>query len=253
MLYDHPAYYELAFSFRDVAAETAFLRQAMTTHSGIAVNRVLEIACGPAPHAGPLIASGLDYVGLDKNPAMIAHATDKWGQLPKRLTFVTADMASFRLTEPVEFAFVLLGSLYLNTEERIAGHFDSLAAALAVGGLYFLDLCLEYADPLKGRPERRVVTEHNGVKIDSRFDIELVDADRQLYEERWRLRIEKEGETREFETVEQNVAWYPDEFTRFIEARPDFELVGSWADWDFGSPIIPGVTPDRPFTLLRRI
>jgi ubiquinone/menaquinone biosynthesis C-methylase UbiE len=35
---------------------------------------VLEVGCGPAHLAGPLLARGVGYVGLDRNPAMLARA-----------------------------------------------------------------------------------------------------------------------------------------------------------------------------------
>ncbi len=35
---------------------------------------VLEAGCGPAHLAGPLLARGIGYVGLDRNPAMVSRA-----------------------------------------------------------------------------------------------------------------------------------------------------------------------------------
>lgn len=253
MIYNYPEYYELAFSFRDIPSEAAFLRQAMLTHSEISVARVLEIAAGPAPHAGALTESGLHYTGLDNNPNMIDYATRKWHYLSPPPRFLRADMASFTLPEPVDFVFVLLGSLYVNTPERLTSHFDSVAETLRPGGLYLLDLCLEYGDPLVTNVGRHVVSHHRGVTVDSRFDITPLDPTRNLYEERWRLSVEKDGERREFETVEQNTALFPDDFERFIKSHRRFEMVGSWAHWDFGRPIEAGFEPERPFTLIRRI
>lgn len=253
MIYDYPEFYELAFAFRDITAETEFLRRVMHSYLPTPARSVLEIASGPATHAGQLIESGLHYVGLDNNRAMIEYAAGKWQHLGRPPRFVEADMASFELNNPVEFAFVLLGSLYLNTPERIESHFDSMAGALRRGGLYLLDLCVEYADPMQRNHDRLVITHHNGVTVESKFDIALIDKNRRLYEERWQVAINRDGERAEFETVERNMAWFAGEFESFIRSRNDFELVGSWAAWDFEQPIIPGLPPERPCSLLRRI
>ena len=51
-IYDYPEYYEVAFSFRDIPSEVSFMQECMSRFSHIPVNRVFEVACGPAPHAG---------------------------------------------------------------------------------------------------------------------------------------------------------------------------------------------------------
>jgi SAM-dependent methyltransferase len=45
-----------------------------TLVADLAGGAVLEVGCGPAHLAGPLLARGVGYVGLDRNPAMLARA-----------------------------------------------------------------------------------------------------------------------------------------------------------------------------------
>lgn len=253
MIYDNPKFYELAFSFRDIEAESAFMDRVIRTYSERPVRRLLEIAAGPAPHVGALAERGYAYVGLDKNPNMIAYATRKWETLPNPPQWLLADMASFTLPTPVDFVFVLLGSLYLNSPLALHTHFDSVAASLDRGGLYFLDLCLEFTDPLEGGSSRRAVTERDQVRLDSQFDIRLIDRACNLYEERWRLTVETPDSTRTINTVEQNMALFADDFRAFVDARPDFAFVGWWTDWNLESPIAPGQPLHRPFALVRRV
>ena len=43
---------------------------------------VLDVGCGPAHLAKALVARGVDYVGMDRNPAMLARAAravEAWG------------------------------------------------------------------------------------------------------------------------------------------------------------------------------
>ena len=47
-LYDYPAYYELAFSFRDIPREVTCFEQLFTKYAKLPVVRVLELAVAQA-------------------------------------------------------------------------------------------------------------------------------------------------------------------------------------------------------------
>ncbi len=253
MIYDHPTYYEVAFSFRDIPKETTFLSNCIDRYSKIEVNRVLEIACGYAPHAGELAKHGYRYLGLDNNRNMLDFAVDKWRQLDPKPEFLNADMTSFQTDQPVEFAYVMLGSLYVNTPDEMNSHFVSMADALRPGGLYLLDWCVQFGDPMKYADRNEVTHERDGIRIKSRFDIRLIDPPRQMYEEVWTLDIDDHGHRQQLQRTEQNRAIFPDEFLSFVNGRSDFEFVGWWSDWDFAQPISDNRQIIRPFALLRRV
>jgi SAM-dependent methyltransferase len=253
MIYDYPQYYEAAFSFRDIPREAAFLGFAMERFSSVKVKRVLEVACGFAPHAGALTEQGYRYVGLDNNRNMLDYATYKWHGLKPPPEFVQADMVKFELPGSVDFAYVMLGSLYLNSLEEMTSHFDSMARALRPGGLYFLDWCVQFSDPLASAANNAFVNERDGIRVESKFNIRLVDPARQMYEEVWTLNIVDNGRHKRFELIERNRAIFPQEFLLFVESRTDFEMVGWWKDWDFNKPIEGSVEVDRPIALLRRV
>jgi SAM-dependent methyltransferase len=252
MLYDHPQYYEVAFSFRDIEAETDFMTTCLKRFSQIPVRRILEIGCGHAPHAGALTERGFGYVGLDINRSMIDYAESKWALLRPPPQFVIGDMVDFECPEPVDFTFVMLGSLYLQSAEEMASHFDCVSRALQPGGLYFLDWCVQFSDPMVPRNSSEVVRQQDGIKIGSRFDIRLVDPARQLYEETWTVHVDDHGQQRQIRTVELNRAIYPQEFLLFVENHTRFEFVGWWHDWDLDRPIEKPGEPTRPLVLLRR-
>ncbi len=254
MLYDYPQYYELAFSFRDLTAETAFMRACIDRYSRIPVTSALELGCGPAPHAGILSSTlGCRYIGMDINSAMLRYAEQKWSATQPAPKFLHGNMVSFQLDRPVDFVFVMLGSLYLHTPEETNSHFDSVARALKPGGLYFLDWCIQFEDPLKYKDSNAFSIERDGVRLDSRFDIKLVDADRQLYEETWMVDIDDHGKRRQFSMKDHNKAILPGEFLSYLKTRDDFRFVGWWRDWDLSSPIHDDCEIRRPVTLLQRI
>lgn len=253
MLYDYPKYYEVAFSFRDIVRETEFLHRCICQFSGIPVKRILEIGCGPAPHAEQLVRHGYHYSGLDINANMIAHASDKWRDLNPSPEFIRGDMVSFRLPKKIDFAYVLLGSLYLNGTEDMHSHFDSIAVNLKKGGLYFLDGCVQFCDPLLHRDGNDYLIEKDGVKIHSEFDIRLIDRDRSLYEEIWTVNVDDRGEQREFKMVEHNRAIFPDKFMHFLSTRDDFEFVQWYKDWDMKLPVDDFNNVTRPVIIVKRV
>lgn len=252
MIYDYPEYYEVAFSFRDIPRETAFIDACIRRFSEIEVKRVLEVACGTAPHAGELARLGYRYIGLDNNRNMLDHATDKWRELNPSPKFIEGNMVSFESPHNVDFAYVMLGSLYLNSIEEMTSHFDSVAKCLRPGGLYFLDWCVQFSDPLTRTARNVAVTKSGGVKVESRFNIRLIDFAQQMYEEVWTLDVNDHGRHRQFEMIERNRAIFPQEFLLFVQSLTDFEMIGWWKEWDLDKPIEGDVEIDRPVALLRR-
>ena len=252
MIYDYPQYYEVAFSFRDIPRETAFMSECIEEYSDIRVRWVFEIACGFAPHAAELGRRGYRYLGLDNNRNMLDYAAHKWRDLKPRPEFVDGDMVRFKTPRKIDFAYVMLGSLYLNTIDEMTSHFDSVARALRPGGLYFLDWCVQFDDPLKHDGKNSVVQERDGVVVESEFNIRLVDPVQQMYEEVWTVNVNDHGRKRNLQMIERNRAIFPKEFLTFVRSRTDFEFVGWWRDWDLNQPITDLSTPDRPVALLRR-
>jgi len=59
---------------------------------------VLDLACGDAGLAGPLLAQGLGYSGVDLSPSMVDTARRRLGD---RIHVAVADLNAFEPTEPV--------------------------------------------------------------------------------------------------------------------------------------------------------
>ncbi len=252
MLYDHPQYYDIAFSFRDIEREVDFIVACIDRYSRIPVKRVFEIACGSAPHAGELTNRGYLYIGLDNNRNMLDHAAYKWRHLVPPPRFIEANMVTFIPSQQVDFAYVMLGSLYLNSLDDMTAHFDRMARSLQPGGLYFLDWCIQFSNLLVPRMASAVTQESDGIRVESHFNTRLVDSARQMYEEIWTVHVDDHGRRRTFETIERNRAIFPQEFLLFLESRTDFEFVGWWHDWDLEKPIEGNSEVQRPVALIRR-
>ena len=69
-IYDNPKYYEIAFDFRNIAAEVDLFEECFRRFARIPVHSLLEIGCGTCPHMIELARRGYKYTGLDINPNM---------------------------------------------------------------------------------------------------------------------------------------------------------------------------------------
>lgn len=252
--YDHPRYYELAFSFRDIAAEVDVMVQCIARHARCPVRRVLELACGPSQHMLELARRGLAFTGLDLSAIMLEHGRAKAQAAGVDAQFVQADMTSFKLDAPVEMAFVALGSLYVNSSATLGAHFDAVAAVLAPGGLYLLDWCVQFEPHKLFKPGGESWDMQDGA-IQVAASVEMVPTHpaEQLFEERLTLRVDDAGTQHLLMSRNTKRAIYPQEFLALIGARSDFEFIGWWNQWDLAQPITAD-TRDifRPIALLRR-
>ncbi|MGQ4808643.1 hypothetical protein NKDENANG_02031 [Candidatus Entotheonellaceae bacterium PAL068K] len=141
----HPHDYKIAFSFRDMGVEVDVFADVIKRYARLPVARMLEIGCRPASHASEISKRGYADVGLDCRDEMLAYARNQAKTISSSVTFVWADMKDFCFDEPVDFAFVLLGSLYVQRTPDLQAHFDVMSQVLNQGGLYLLDWCINFA------------------------------------------------------------------------------------------------------------
>lgn len=250
--YDNPEYYDLAFSWRDLAREVDVLEECIRSYSRIPVKRVLELASGTSPHLEELSKRGYHYTGLDINRAMVDWSKEKAGRLGIDAHFIQADMADFRIPEPVDFAFTMCGSLYTKSTGEFVSHLDSIAAALRPGGLYFLDWCInfEWNQP---KTEQKWKINRNGVEITVSFREKVIDLASQIAEHRLVGDLKESGREHHLESVDTIRVLLPQEFLLFLERSGTFEFVGWWNSWDLERPMEKEATADRPIVLIRRI
>jgi SAM-dependent methyltransferase len=138
--YDDAKAYDVAFSYRDVEAELAFLLEVAERFGKQPTQSVLELASGPGYHAVAAAQRGLKATALDLSAPMIERALVKAKAAKVTVDGVVADMARFTLNEPVDLAFNLLTSIsYLLTSEDLHAHFASVAKAVRSGGVYVVE------------------------------------------------------------------------------------------------------------------
>ncbi len=119
---------------------------------------ILEVGCGTGRIAQPIAAAGIDVVGLDRSPHMLAIAAAKRARAPadvrRRLGLVRADMRAYAFRRP--FARVFLPfrvfQAMISVDDQMAALARTRAALAPDGRLVFnvfdprIDILAEAAD-----------------------------------------------------------------------------------------------------------
>jgi SAM-dependent methyltransferase len=240
-IYDEPEFYAAACAYRDVASDvTALLRwwQAFGTGKDVP-STVLELAAGPAEHARALAARGADATTLDINPSMCAYAREQAEKANVPLTVVEGDMRSFRIAAPASFdlAITMLNSLcHLVTLDDLVAHLESVAAQVADGGLYVMELA-HPADLFASEPSTSSEwsTDVDGGKVTVRWGgrRDRIDPISQVTREHVTVTYRKaDGSVRTVTDVVPNRFWTATEVEAAVRLAGGFCVAARYGDFD---------------------
>lgn len=249
-LYNYPKYYEIAFSFRDIPSEVDVFEECFKLFSRIPVKQVLELGCGNCPHLEELIERDYEYNGLDLSKSMLEYSRRKVSRIDARVNLIQADMLNFSLEFRVDFVYVLLGSLFATSTDEVISHFNSVARALKKGGLYLLDWCVQFTQPLEDTQSWKI--EKEGIKVQAKYLAKLIGPVEQIFEESIFLKVNDHGKHHTITGKDVKRAIYPQEFLHRIDALKSFEFVGWWNNWDLSQPLEKVSKVNRPIILVRR-
>jgi len=124
----------------DIEAETAFMLRVWKRHLDRPPRRVLDVACGNSPHGQILAREGIEVVGIDRSPTMIAAGRRESRGLPMR--FYRRSIAKFSIPERAcDGAFFMSETFPVLVDNRaILDHLRSVAATMLRGGIYCIDI-----------------------------------------------------------------------------------------------------------------
>jgi SAM-dependent methyltransferase len=245
-IYDQPELYELACAYRDIPAEVAALQAWVAKHytgPGGTARSVLELAAGPAEHAREFASRGLRATALDQSPAMCGYAAGQAKAAGVDLEVVEGDMRDFRLTggdgEGREFDLIItmLNSLcHLFTLDDLVRHLKSVAAQLAPGGLYIVELAhpADFFAPVP-RTSSEWEVESGGLRAQVRWGGkgDRIDPLTQVTDEHMTITATAaDGTVRTVSDVVPNRFWTLTEFTAALELAGTLGLVASYGDFD---------------------
>src|SRR5262245_59336479 len=109
-IYEHARCYDVAFGFRDVAAECDTLAALAARHRKVPMTAVLELAAGPARHAREFARRGVAATALDAAQPMLDYALERAVADAVQLATVCADMCEFRVATRFDLAVLLMDS-----------------------------------------------------------------------------------------------------------------------------------------------
>lgn len=251
-VYGNPAYYEIAFSFRDISAEVDVFEQCFKKYTDLSVKNILEIGCGNSPHMKELLRRGYEYTGFDNSKAMIEYSRAKASKIEGKAKIIQADMLQFSLPDTFDFAFITLGSLYARSTADVFSHFRSVASVLNIGGLYLMDWCIHFS-PISDLQDTWTI-EYDGIKVTTCFSEKYIDAVEQLVKETITLEVEDQGAMHHLRESGVKRVIFPQEFVQIIK-QTELEIVGWWNNWNLQEPLSEVEDPEsieRPIVLLRR-
>ena len=253
-VYDNPLYYEVAFSFFDVKKQVDAFEAMIERFSRVRVKRFLDVACGPSLQLRELARRGYEALGLDNSSKTLEYLVDRAKEEGLRIEIVQADMCSFRLKAKVDFAFVMMGSLVTDSNAKLLGHLDAIAAALRSGGLYFIqNKVVDWTRMGRGK----WTSERAGVTVNTTFGTRWKDVINQIYTEKLILKVDDHGKEVMLESEEDYKFVFPQEFKTLIALNGKFEFLGWWegteSTWFLDKPLDEAKTPSNfNMVLLRR-
>ncbi|WP_298214950.1 class I SAM-dependent methyltransferase [Acidovorax sp.] len=254
--YDHPRYYEIAFAFRDIQKEVDVIGQTVQRFApGQASPRILQLACGPSQHMVELARRGWQFEGLDISQAMLDYSQARAVSAGIDARFHRQSMVDFRLPQPVDYVFIALGDLYVQSTDELKSHLASVASALRSGGLFLLDWCIQFEPAKMFKPEGDTWTmEKDGVSVAAHVRMKPFNHPEQLFEEQFGIDV-TDGDTRlSLSSHSIKRAVYPQEFLELVKNMGQLEFIGWWNHWNLDDPLTPASENIfRPITLLRKL
>ncbi|MEZ6006055.1 MAG: class I SAM-dependent methyltransferase [Planctomycetota bacterium] len=224
--YETPHYYDIIFD-EDTDLEADFLEDALERYAFSRGKRVLEPACGSGRLVKVLAERGYRVTGTDRSAEMLAYARERVREAGVKARLVQADMQAPAPGGPYDLAHCLVSTFkYLLTEKDAAAHLQSVADALAPGGIYCLGFHLSDYAAGKGDVERWKQS-RDGVDVKCEIRSEPPDAKTRREDVSCKLVVKENGRTRRTETHWQFRTYDATQVRRLLRKVPDLELVAT--------------------------
>lgn len=147
----------------------------LARREGVAVRRVLDLACGTGVAAVRFAERGYEVTGIDISEPMLRRARARARAAGVEVRFLRQDMRAFRVPERVDLVACLYDSLnHLLAERDLAATFRAVRRALRPGGCFIFD-----ANTIHGLAHRwgtATTIEHDAPDLfvlhDTRYDSE---------------------------------------------------------------------------------
>jgi SAM-dependent methyltransferase len=222
-VYDQPLYYEIAFSYQEAKRQADYFEEVAKRYAKIPVKQFLDIGCGPSPQLRELARRGYETVGLDINPNMLAHLRKRAEEEGVKVETIEADMNNFKLEKKCDFAFVLSGSVHVDSNKKFLQHLNCVADALRRGGLYLFE---NFSLRLNQSPRQEWTMTRGEIEVKTTWEATTKDGLEQLEEEKLTFEVNDQGEKKTFTSTFYPKTFAPQELKALIELNGKFEFIG---------------------------
>jgi len=248
-LYDHPKYYEIAFSYRNIQSELDFFEYLINKYSKIVVKEVLELASGTSPYLEEWNKRGYRYTGLDLNPEMVNYVKTKAKERDIKARLLKDNLITFIINDyNADLVYTLLGSLYVKSDKELFEHLNSVDFVLVKGGLYVLG---EVVTPsMVDRKSDQWTISKKGIIVTTTYKAKGVNRKKQLQIEDLKLNINDNGEKKIITSQILQKYFQPEELKSLIKMHGKFETVGEYSN--FSTQKMPE-REERPILVLRKL
>ena len=251
--YDYPQYFDLSFS-DETPAEVEFIVAACKKYAQRPVKRLLEPGCGGGRLVVELAKRGYDLTAFDNNAKSVAYVQQRLARAKLPGEILAGDLADFKLTRPVDAAFCTFNTFrHLTTETAALAHLESVAKAVAPGGIYILGFHLLPLDADEECQERWSAT-RGQTKVT--FTLRVLETNRRARIEKLRVTMLVRSPRRELRlATEFPLRMYTAaQFRSLLAKVPQWELCDVFDFWyEIDQPLkLNNELSDSVFVLRRR-
>ncbi len=210
-------------------------------HAGSA-GTVMELGCGTGRVLMPVAENGMNIVGVDESPWMIAKAKEKYdrltGEVQAHIGLLEGDMRNLHLEQKFNLIYIPFNTFQiLKTVEDQLAVFNTVRQYLAPGGVFAFEIFVPDLRLLVPERERKWAMETDetladlGVRV-QKDTIRLVDPIRQHLLVTYRVKEFRDNILeREWLSDLELCYIFPRELEHLV-ARAGFEFVHYWGDYD---------------------
>ena len=223
--------YDIAFSW-DTSEEVEWLLERL----GSDCAPVLEPACGSGRMLAAFAERGVEAIGIDISPSMVALARERLSSPGLPGDALVADMTRFDLGRAFGGAICPIDSLaVLEDPASVVKHLDCVASHLRSGSRYLIQLEMrDPDDPWAGLEPSIWDAERAGIRLRITWQVEEIDLDEGIELQRSRIEIvDGPDRGRVLEEVHRMAAWTPDRWISALTETP-FTYLAVYAEDDTG-------------------
>jgi SAM-dependent methyltransferase len=228
--YDYPEYYDIAFR-SETRLEADFIEAACRKYGVPETQRLLEPACGTGRLIAELAARGYQVAGLDLSTPSLAYSRRRLARRRLAADLFHADMADFRLDQPVDAAYCTFdGFRHLLSEDAARRHLQCVADALRPGGIYVLGFHLLPPDAAEECIERWTA-QHGRTRVTVTLRVLETDRRRRVETLRVCLLVRSGARTVRLRHDFQFRMYTASQFRRLLARVPSLELCDVYDFW----------------------